>query len=232
MKDLQSGLDLLTEKYNAGKAEISADGRAVNIDGKTYPLLTWESERRFAELKDIFQNRLGNICTYRISHIAKRGTDLRELLIREAGVMEYTLGSKATKIFSIAGGESMNCIITAENGGICTIELAATLEESEEDIDKHEIITDAGIACDMVVDTQVPQESIYVFGKNAATYRDTDAELYGYSADEITAIRTAFALAKFPERRDAAVKQYVRLQRIAEASDISLATLSEKEVCD
>lgn len=231
MNRLQLGLDMLTEKYGVDAGgKIAQDGSALTIDGHTYPLLPWENERRMVELKKIFAERLGNICTYRIEHIAPRGTDLNKLLLREVGVMEFTLGSKAKEIFSIASKDSMNCIVEAENGCVCTIELAATLAEHEEEIDKHEMITDNGEACDMVVDTQVPQRSIYVLGQSPASFCDTDAELFGYSQWEITTIRTAFALAKEPALREAAARQYAHLQDVLNASARSLAGLCNEEV--
>jgi len=47
-------------------------------------------------------------------------------------------------------------------------------------IDRHELIAGRGVACDRVVDTQVPQDSIYALtGDGERRYTDTDAELFG-----------------------------------------------------
>ena len=47
---MQKGLDLLLTKYSTpDKAKMLADG-FVEICGERYPILPWESERRFVEL--------------------------------------------------------------------------------------------------------------------------------------------------------------------------------------
>lgn len=224
---MQKGLNLLLEKYSVGKnAVLSADGKTVIVNGKEMPVLPWESERRIIELRNlVVTGRLGNMCTYRIGHTAKKGTDMFELLAREVGILEFTVNSTAKEIFAIAGVNTMNCIVETENGCVCTIELGATLEESQKDIDKHEIITDNGVACDRVVDTQMPQESIYVFGKNKQAFMDTDAELYGYEEMQINIIRDAFALAKSNDLQTANLEKWAHIQKVVEGAKKSLATL-------
>ena len=72
----------------------------------------------------------------------------------------------------------------------------ATLQKGEAAKDKHEIISQRGIACDVVVDAQIKQDSIYVYGSETKTYTDVDFELYGLSIEEIAVIRAAFAVAQ------------------------------------
>lgn len=229
---MQKGLELLLNKYSvSAKAALSADGKTVAIDEKEVPVLSWESERRIIELRNlVVTGRLGNMCTYRIGHTAKKGTDLFELLAREVGILEFTVNSTAKEIFAIAGKNTMNCIVETENGCVCTIELGATLEEGQKDIDKHEIITDNGVGCDRVVDTQMPQDSIYVFGKNKQAFMDTDAELYGYSEIEINTIRNAFAAAKNVDVQTANAEKWAHIQKVIAAAKISLATLENVKV--
>lgn len=231
---MQKGLNYLLEKYSVSiDATLTADGKAVDINGTEIPLLPWEFERRFIELRNLVTlGRVGKMCTYRIGHTAKRGTDLFELLAREIGILEFTVASKVKEIFAIAGKNTLNCIAETENGCVCTIELAATLKEGTADIDKHEIITDNGVACDRVVDTQIPQNSIYVFGKSSTTYLDTDAELYGYSELEINKIRNALALAKNEQLRIDAKCQYAHILAVVDAAKVSLRTLKNVKVGD
>lgn len=229
---MQKGLDLLLKKYSvSAKAELSADGKCVKIDGKEFPVLPYESERRFIELRNLVLNkRLGNMCTYRIGSTSKKGSDLFEMLKREIGILEFTVNSTVKEIFAIAGGNAMNCIAETENGCVATIELGATMDEGQKDIDKHEIITDNGVACDRVVDTQMPQQSIYVFGKDNKTFIDTDAELYGYSERQINTIRNAFAIAKNEELRELNAKKAAHIEKVAAAAKLSLANLENVKV--
>ena len=229
---MQKGLDLLLNKYSvSAKAVLSADGKTVVIDGKEVPVLPWESERRIIELRNlVVTGRLGNMCTYRIGHTAKKGTDLFEMLAREVGILEFTVNSTAKEVFAIAGKNTMNCIVETENGCVCTIELGATLDEGQRDIDKHEIITDNGVGCDRVVDTQMPQESIYVYGKNKQAFMDTDSELYGYAEIQINTIRNAFAAAKNVAVQEANVAKWAHIQKVVAAAKASLATLENVKV--
>ena len=229
---MQKGLNYLLEKYSvAADAKLSDNGKTLTINGEVVPTLPWESERRFIELRNLVTlGRVGNMCTYRIGHTSKKGTDLFEMLAREIGILEFTVDSTVKEIFAIAGVNTMNCIAETSNGCVCTIELGATLEGDAADIDKHEIITDNGVACDRVVDTQIPQNSIYVFGKKDLVYCDTDAELYGYSEIEINTIRNAFALAKNEQARVAVKEKYAHIEAVVEAAKKSLDTLENVKV--
>lgn len=229
---MQKGLDLLLHKYSVNaKAVLSSEGKTVEIDGKEFPVLSWESERRFIELRNlVVTSRLGNMCTYRIGHTSKKGTDLFELLAREVGILEFTINSTVKEIFAIAGKNTMNCIVETKNGCVCTIELGATLEEGQKDVDKHEIITDNGVGCDRVVDTQIPQSSIYILGENERTFTDTDAELYGYEEKQINIIRNAFATAKNEDMQNTNVKKWAHIQKVVEGAKRSLATLENVKV--
>ena len=229
---MQKGLNYLLTKYSVGTdAVLSADGKTVKINGESIPVLAFESERRFIELRGlVMTGRLGNMCTYRIGHTAPKGTDLFMLLEREIGILEFTVNSKATEIFAIAGNNTMNGIVETENGCVCTVELGATLEEGESDIDKHEIITDSGVGCDRVVDTQMPQQSIYVYGKREAVYMDTDAELYGYKECEINTIRAAFAIAKNADLCKEKITKQRHIDKVIAAAKASLESLENKKV--
>ena len=220
------------DKYSTkADAELSADGKYVKINGESIPTLPWESERRFTELRNlVILGRVGNMCTYRIGHTVKAGTDLFEVLQREIGILEFTVNSCVKEIFAISGNNAMNCIAETENGCVCTIELGATLTEGEPEVDKHEIITDNGVACDRVVDTQVPQSSIYVRGGKQNNYTDTDAELYGYSEIQINTIRNAFSVAKDEGARALNKEKYERIKKVISAAKKSLDTLENVKV--
>ena len=187
---MQKGLDLLLCKYSVKDKATLTDGKTVEIGGTQYPLLPWESERRFIEMRNlVLGGRVGNMCTFRIAHTAKKSSDIFELLAREIGILEFCVDSHVTEIFAISGKDTLNCIAETADGCVCTLELATTLPEDASDIDKHEIITDNGVACDRAVDTQIPQSSIYVRGKSNLQYCDTDAELYNYSELQINTVR-------------------------------------------
>ncbi|MBQ6902536.1 MAG: hypothetical protein IJN71_05970 [Oscillospiraceae bacterium] len=200
MKKLQEKLDFLLEKYAVNvKVEI-CDGKSAKFDGKVREIYPWRSERRFFEMKKAVDiGELNNISTFRITHITKQGTDLYALLRREADVFEFILGSKIVEIFAVENtGYALNATVLSENGYVGSFELASTLSENEIPVEKHEIIAKSGNMCDMVVDTQVPQSSIYVMKADGETsrYTDVDAELFGLSIDECAIVRTCWNMAR------------------------------------
>lgn len=229
---MQKGLDLLITKYSVKDDAVLTDGgKAALIANGSYPVLPWEAERRIIELRNIYASgRVGGACTFRIAHTANRGADLFDLLYRELGILSFILDSDVKSIFAIRSENCMNCIAEAECGCIATIELAATLPEGDEHIDKHELICEVGVACDRVVDTQIPQHSIYLMTEDKAKYRDTDSELYGYTELETSIIRKAFALAKSEELREEAVAKAKKLDAAVAAAKKSLESLENVKV--
>lgn len=196
---MQKGLDFLLNKYSVQSTAQLVDDRTVRIDGKDVPMLPWRSERRFVELKKLVADgEINGISVMRTLRIVRKGADLWKEAYRELDLAQYILGSPICQIFAIGDGEhAVNLVAKTAAGYVCSFELSATLAESAPVIDKHEIIAISGVACDRAADTQVPQNSIYVFGgQEDAVYTDVDAELFGLNIDQCAVVRSAFELAK------------------------------------
>ncbi|NLF73919.1 MAG: hypothetical protein GX575_33335, partial [Candidatus Anammoximicrobium sp.] len=90
-------------------------------------------------------------------------------------------------------------------------------------IDRHELIARRGVACDRVVDTQVPQDSVYALTADGESrYTDTDAELFGLEPDEVLLVRAAYETLLHADRADSLRRQHQRLSalvRLAFESD-------------
>ncbi len=200
MNNLQEKLDFLLDKYSVGKKVILKNKEIAEVEGKEVPLLSHRNERRFVELKNIVQGgTLFGVSVMRVARIVEAGTDLNKVLLRELDLCQYVLGQKIKSVMAMDGGNVINVIATTENDIVCTIEVSATLKPGTKPIDKHEIISQRGIACDVVVDAQLKQDSIYVYGNEEKKYTDVDFELYGLSIDEIAIVRAAFAVAQDAE---------------------------------
>ena len=186
MKKLQEKLDFLLEKYSVDVKAVLKDEKTVVIDGKEISTLPHRSERRFLELKNIVNNgTLVGISVMRVARIIEKGKCIYDELYRELDICEYVLQRKIKSIMVMENDNVLNAIATTEDGIVCTIEISATLQKGEIAKDKHEIISQRGIACDVVVDAQIKQDSIYVYGNNNKKFTDVDFELYGLSIDEI-----------------------------------------------
>lgn len=197
MKILQKNLDFLLEKYSVATKAVLKNEKTVVIDGVELPVLAHRSERRFIELKNIVQNgTLVGISVMRTARIIEKKADIFEALYRELDICQYILGRKIKAITVMENGNVLNAIATAEDDIVCTIEISATLKKGEIAKDKHEIISQRGIACDVVVDAQLKQDSIYIFGKENKKFTDVDFELYGLSIEEIAIVREAFSMAQ------------------------------------
>ena len=197
MKVLQEKLNFLLEKYSVDvKAELK-DTKTVVIDGKTLPLLAHRNERRFIEQKNIVTGgTLQGISVMRVARIIEQGSDLYEALYRELDICQFVLQRQLMSIMVMENDNVLNAISTCEDGVVCTIEISATLAAGEAPKDKHEIIAQRGTCCDVVVDAQLKQDSIYVFGAKNQRFTDVDFELYGLSIDQIAVVRAAFGIAQ------------------------------------
>lgn len=197
MSMLQEKLNFLIDKYSVDVKAVLKDAKTVVIDGKEIPILAHRSERRFIELKNIVNNgTLVGISVMRVARIVEAGKDIYEELYREFDVCQYVLQRKIKSVTVMENGNVLNAIATTEDGVVCTIEISATLKKGEIEKDKHEIIARRGTACDVVVDAQLKQDSVYVFGTENKKYTDVDFELYGLSIEEIAVVRAAFSIAQ------------------------------------
>lgn len=229
MKTLQKNLDFLLEKYSVATKAVLKNEKTVVIDGIELPILAHRSERRFIELKNIVQNgTLVGISVMRTARIIEKKADIFEALYRELDICQYILGRKIKQITVMENGNVLNAIATAEDDIVCTIEISATLKKGEIAKDKHEIISQRGIACDVVVDAQLKQDSIYIFGKENKKFTDVDFELYGLSIEEIAIVREAFSMAQNNKGEEIA-KINENLCKLVEMAKKSIAS-GEREV--
>lgn len=222
MKLLQEKLDFLLDKYSVDTKAVLKDKSTVVIEGKEIPLLSHRSERRFSELKNLCHNgTLKGLSVMRSARIVEKGADLNESLYRELDICQWILQSNIKSIFTVKNENTMNVIAKTENDIVCTIELSATLRPGTKIVDKHEIISQRGIACDKVVDTQIMQESIYVYGDKEEKFTDVDFELYGLDIDDIAVVRQAFVVAR-DGLGDELITADANLKKLIEMSDKSI----------
>lgn len=197
MNKLQEKLNFLLEKYSVDAKTLLKNDKEVEIDGQILPNLSHRCERRFIELKNIVNNgTLVGISVMRVARIVEKGADIYAELYREFDICQYVLQRKIKSVTVMENDNVLNAIATTEDGIVCTLEISATLNNGEIPKDKHEIISQRGIACDVVVDAQLKQDSIYVFGENNAKYTDVDFEIFGLSIEETAIVRNAFLTAQ------------------------------------
>ncbi len=194
---MQEKLEYLLDKYSVETKVQLKDCDTAVIGGMECPLLAHRLERRFIEQKNIATGgTLQGVSVMRVARIVEKGDDIYKVLYRELDICQFVLQRKLCSIMAMRNDNVMNVITTTEDGVVCTIEISATLTAGEQPKDKHEIIAQRGTCCDLVVDTQIKQNSIYLFGAEKAAFTDVDFELYGLSVDEISVVRAAFTIAQ------------------------------------
>ncbi len=228
---MQKNLDFLIRKYDVKSSAKLLDGLTVEIDAKKLPILPWRNERRFVELKKLVsEGTIHGVSVMRTLRILPKGADVWRELYREFDLSQHILSTTMTEVFAVGDDTAVNVIAKTATGALCTLEIAATLPPNAEVVDKHEIIASSGVACDRVADTQVPQNSIYVYGKNTTAFTDVDAELFGLSIDECAIVRSAFALAKQKEDLTPEVEVLEKLVRAAKKSSETCQNIFVEEV--
>ncbi|MFA9478763.1 hypothetical protein ACERK3_10690 [Phycisphaerales bacterium AB-hyl4] len=221
---MNAGLGALVAKYPVGEAgeliaqpdqEAGVPVALRQADGQIASLLPWRVERRFVELRNIVEGgTLESLSTLRFAWM-RADTPLQRLLYRELDLCTFLGGSPPVEVFSVMAGSSVvNVIVRLADGKIASLECSNRLPAGSGDLDRHELIARRGIACDRVVDTQVPQSSIYVFaGEGERRFQDDDMELYDLPADERRLVRAAFHLLQQPKYVDQWNQIHVALER-------------------
>ena len=218
------GLRYLAGRYDVAvpaDAKIQKDGlfSTLTAGGKTIALLPWRSERKFVELKNLtIDGTLKDISVLRSCHIDYDGTDMKKLLCRELDLAEWIFDAKLEYIFTMKNGKAANTVARLRNGIVCTLETAATLAPEAQTLDKHEIIASKGVALDKVVDTQIQQNSVYLYTDQPEpdAFTDTDFELYGLNAEDVALVRCALEALKDPAAAEKMNAQAARLEQLAE----------------
>ena len=210
-KEMNDALQELRSKYAVqadGVLTVAAAGSfgaaaELKMNGTTVKLLPWRIERRFIELKKLVDGQtLEDVSTLRFAWFVN-GESLETLLYRELDLCAFLGESQIRSIFAVVNGKTANLVVKLQDGKSCAVECSAALPNGTEPMDKHEIIARRGVACDRVVDSQVPQASIYEFTANGEKrYTDIDTELFGFSTEEILLVRAAYAVLSNPALAD------------------------------
>jgi hypothetical protein len=201
----------------------------VNLEtgeGK-FPMLPWRVERRFTELKNIIEQKtLEDISTLRFCRLdSSARTSLDRLIYQELDLCEWLGGAAAKRIFAVFNqNKAVNIIVKLANRISCSVECSVMLPPNAEVLDRHEIIARRGVASDRVVDTQVPQSSIYSYSEKEKRFTDVDAEIFGVPEKDIYEVRAAFKMLSEPETAKAWNVQHQNLLNLIETAKKSEIT--------
>lgn len=167
-----------------------------------YPLLPWQHERRFIELRNIVQQKtIEQVCMWRSRWLVPTGTmSLQQAIYRELGVCQWVLDSIAVSILAtVCQDRAANVIVLLDNDVTCGIEIGMAPAASQVTVDRHEAIARRGVASDQVVDSEVRPSSVYVLSDaGTTTFTDVDDELFGLDESQVSLVRNAFAVLQEP----------------------------------
>ena len=219
---MNESLAFLRDKYGcpAGEIVVGKEGFELAFpNGKHVPLLPWRVERRFVELKKIIDGKtLEDVSTFRFARFSAGG-DCVKAAAEELDLAVFLAGAPLRRLFSVRNGSAAcNVLAQFENGVSVSVECGVNLPSGTATLDRHEIIARRGVASDRVVDTQVPQSSIYEWTNGGnATFTDVDTELFGLPNDQIWLVRAAFAVLMKPRLADDWRSAAAAMKRYAEA---------------
>ena len=191
MDNEKQALESLLKKYDI---PFTDDDLGCDI-----PLQPWRCNRKYVELEKMVSSRtLEDPCLLRFCHLSHASTALEALLYREFDLAEFISGRTITALHAVfTEGRSGSVIIRLEGGIIGSVEVGNLLPCAEKEVDRHEIIARRGVGSDIVVDTQIPQQSIYLMTEGGSdSFKDTDSELFGLDEHQIERVRAKFAFLK------------------------------------
>ena len=213
-------LNYLIDKYQVNKTGKINELGCLEQDGKTIPLLPWRVERRFVELNNLIKNQtIEDVSTFRFSHLAPASDkSLDELIYQQLDLCEWLGDATVSRLFAVFSvDKAANIIVKLTNDLSCSVECSVMLPPGAAVIDRHEIIARRGVASDQVVDTQVPQSSIYTYtAKNEKRFTDVDAEVFGLSQEDVNLVRAAFKVLNEPGAAEKWTKQHRHLLALIE----------------
>lgn len=195
-------------------------------DAGVVPLLLWRFQRRYMELKQLVESRtIASVVMVRSACLADSSRfSVEALLYRELDLLEWLTDQEIKRIYATGGRRTMNVIARLADSSIASIEVAATLPPDAQMEDRHELIARRGIASDRAVDTQVRQDSIYLWhegGRTAVT--DVDHELFGLDDEEVALVRAAIDALRTPEANDRLRRRHEHLTALVSAASRSEA---------
>lgn len=185
------------------------------LEENQVPLLTWRLKRKFLELRKIIEDStIENVCMLRFCSMGSMDDwDINSLLYRELDLCEFIGGGRIASLQAVINeGRAGNVILRLDNDILCSVEISLRMPSGSELVDRHEIVARRGIASDLVVDTMIPQHSIYsCTDKGEYRYRDVDMELFGFDEEQIDHVRSAFHVLKHSELMQEWQSQHNRL---------------------
>jgi len=185
------------------------------------PLLYWRMSRSATELRGIVrEGAIGRVCLQKSGIVSSAGRcSLNSIIYRELDLFEFFGEGRIQSVFSVFNaGHSVNVIVRMNTGVLCSLEIILDLPDNTESQETHEIVGRGGVASDRVVDSQLSRSSLYCFTRLAGDrYMDTDAELFGFDAEQVGRIRAAFEIYREPGLRDTWRVQHRHLADVVEA---------------
>ncbi len=198
-----------------------------------FPLQQWRAARKYNELKNLIStNTIEHPCLLRFCHLTGAATPLEDIIYRELDLCEFITGHRLTALHAAFTDEcSGSIIVKLDNGVIGSVEVGNRLPDGTPEVDRHEIIGRRGVASDIVVDTQIPQQSIFLYTNEGGTsFTDTDSELFGLSAAEIENVRARFEYLKDKSTREWHMAQDGRMKKAVAAAMESNETRKKIEL--
>lgn len=213
MKSEKEALEGLLKKYKVQYSDADLDEELA--------LQPWRCNRKYVELSKMVSTKtLEHPCLLRFCHLTGEGTPLDELLYREFDLAEFISGHIIVALHAtITDNRSGSVIIKLDNEIIGSVEVSNFLPEGQSEVDRHEIIARRGVGSDIVVDTQIPQQSIYLMTKDApAVFKDTDSELFGLDDKQIERVRAKFGFLKNRSAAEWHTSQDVHIRKVVKAA--------------
>lgn len=197
------------------------------------PLQQWRAARKYNELRKLIEtNTIEHPCLLRFCHLTCESMPIEEIIYREFDLCEFITGHKLVALHAaFTDDRSGNIIVKLDNGIIGSVEVSNRLPEGSAEVDRHEIIGRRGVASDIVVDTQIPQQSIFLFTQDGdKSFTDTDSELFGLSAAEIENVRAKFDYLKDKYTKEWHIAQDSRMKEAVSAAIESNKTRKKIEL--
>lgn len=191
-------------------------------DGKKVPLLRWRYNEKNHTLYEATRKGIGKLCSTKSYVFVPSNYSLEKVLFKEIDLAQWWLNSKVKYVVGMESSSlTGNYLLKMENNTVANIEIACTMPVDAEIQEKHIIFGTEGSASDIVVDTMVVKNNIYLYNNGAQpkTFSDVEPWMYGLNTNEIDTAYCAAMLIVGKEnvqsyiKSSSVVKKLVKLSR-------------------
>ena len=193
-----------------------ADG-VVCVKGVTFKAAPWRYDRKLKALHylSVEYDAVNDLCSYKAARNECKNADISQILHAELDTCLWLLDDEPVSFYALGHlNKTLSLIMKTQKDILCTIDIAATLNEKSVPVPKHEMVGKRGYIGDRSIHEFVPSQEIYVFqeDKEYPTFLGApDLPNLELAPEEVFTAESIADILTKPDGVDEAVKRHEKI---------------------